>query len=138
MLAHEQVTEHAIGVQSLDHETEHASLPVEGALPSWLTGTLVRTGPARFEVGERSLNHWFDGLAMLHRFAFSDGEVGYSNRFLHSKAFEHAADRGDRLLGVRQRSVPLDLRPRAVGLLAEAHRQRRGERRQARRRDAAR
>ena len=94
MLAHEQVTEHTVGVRSLEDEVAHASLPVEGALPPWLTGTLVRTGPARFEVGERTLNHWFDGLAMLHRFAFGDGEVGYSNRFLHSKAFEHAERTG--------------------------------------------
>jgi beta,beta-carotene 9',10'-dioxygenase len=39
------------------------------------------------EVGTRTFNHWFDGLAMLHRFAFMDGGVTYANRFLKSKAF---------------------------------------------------
>ena len=63
------------------------ALPVEGKLPSSLKGTLLRTGPAKFEVGSRTYNHWFDGLAMLHRFAFKDGGVTYANRFLKSKAF---------------------------------------------------
>jgi len=26
-------------------------LPVRGEIPAWLTGTLVRNGPAQFEVG---------------------------------------------------------------------------------------
>ena len=41
------------------------------------------------------MRHWFDGLAMLHRFAFTGGTVTYSNRFLHSKAFEHAEREGE-------------------------------------------
>src|SRR5688500_3201125 len=94
MLAHEQVTEHTLGVESLEREVRDASLPVEGTLPPWLTGSLVRTGPAKFAVGERSVRHWCDGLAMLHRSAFAAGQVGYSNRFLHTKAFEHAQRTG--------------------------------------------
>jgi carotenoid cleavage dioxygenase-like enzyme len=42
------------------------------------------------------VRHWFDGLAMLHRFAFADGRVTYANRFLRSRAFE-AAQRDGRL-----------------------------------------
>ncbi|HEV3000051.1 MAG TPA: carotenoid oxygenase family protein [Solirubrobacteraceae bacterium] len=87
--------DYAIGVRSLEREVDPVALAVEGELPPWLTGTLVRTGPARFEVGERSLAHWFDGLAMLHRFAFGGGEVTYSNRFLRSRAFRHAETSGD-------------------------------------------
>ena len=90
----EQSEEHALGFQSLEHEVDHASLRVQGELPAWLTGSLVRTGPARFEVGDRSVRHWFDGLAMVHRFAFAGGEIGYSNRFLRTKAFEHAERTG--------------------------------------------
>ena len=55
-----------------------------GAMPTWLSGALLRTGPAKFDLGRQTVNHWFDGLAMLHRFAFSDGNVGYANRFVHS------------------------------------------------------
>jgi len=65
---------------------------VQGELPTWLEGTLLRTGPSKFEVGMRTYNHWFDGLAMLHRFAFAGGRVSYANRFLKSKAFCAAAE----------------------------------------------
>ena len=41
------------------------------------------------------MNHWFDGLAMLHRFSFADGEVSYANRFLESRAYRAARDRGE-------------------------------------------
>jgi carotenoid cleavage dioxygenase-like enzyme len=58
------------GFRSLTREVaEPVPLPVCGELPPWLRGTLLRTGPSKFEVGEQSYNHWFDGLAMLHRFA---------------------------------------------------------------------
>jgi carotenoid cleavage dioxygenase-like enzyme len=76
------------GFRSLTRETPvPVALPIKGKLPSWLEGTLLRTGPSKFEVGTRTYNHWFDGLAMLHRFAFVDGGVRYANRLLKSKAF---------------------------------------------------
>jgi len=71
------------GFRSLTVEiAEPVALPVTGALPSWLRGALLRTGPSKFGVGARTYNHWFDGLAMLHRFAFAGGRVSYANRFL--------------------------------------------------------
>jgi carotenoid cleavage dioxygenase-like enzyme len=77
-----------VGFRSLTSETPTpVPLPVQGELPSWLAGALLRTGPSKFEVGDRTYNHWFDGLAMLHRFAFMRGSVTYSNRFLRSNAF---------------------------------------------------
>jgi carotenoid cleavage dioxygenase-like enzyme len=76
------------GFRSLTREiAEPVALRVTGALPSWLKGTLLRTGPSKYEVGDRTYNHWFDGLAMLHRFAFIDGDVTYANRLLKSNAF---------------------------------------------------
>lgn len=83
-----------LGFQTLDQELRQVPLPVEGRFPTWLAGALLRTGPARFEVGSRSYNHWFDGLAMLHRFAFADGRVAYTNRFLESRAYRSARDAG--------------------------------------------
>ena len=88
-------TDQTIGFRSLDSEIEVDSLDVEGALPSWLVGSLVRTGPAKFEIGDRTVNHWFDGLAMLHRFAFADGAVSYRNRFLESRAYRSATATGE-------------------------------------------
>jgi carotenoid cleavage dioxygenase-like enzyme len=88
-------TDHRLGFTSLEDEIRVDRLPVTGGeLPSWLEGTLVRTGPAKFEVGERSMNHWFDGLAMLHAFSVHDGQVGYASRFLQSNAYKAARDTG--------------------------------------------
>ncbi len=85
----------ALGFRSLENEVVVDRLEVEGELPSWLQGSLVRTGPAKFEVGERTVNHWFDGLAMLHRFAFAGGDVSYRNRFLESRAYRSARETGE-------------------------------------------
>lgn len=85
---------YAKGFETLDLEVELDSLAVEGEIPAWLAGTLLRTGPARFEIGPQPVNHWFDGLAMLHRFSFGGGSVSYANRFLRSKAYEAAEREG--------------------------------------------
>jgi beta,beta-carotene 9',10'-dioxygenase len=85
----------AKGFESLDKETRIESLPIEGSLPPWLAGSLIRTGPAKWEVGEQRMNHWFDGFAMLHRFSFVDGSVSYANRFLETRAYRAARERGE-------------------------------------------
>jgi carotenoid cleavage dioxygenase-like enzyme len=85
---------YAAGFVDLDIEVEPTRLPVQGEFPTWLTGSLLRTGPARFEVGTTRLNHWFDGQAMLHRFAFADGAVTYTNRFLRGDSFSEAEAKG--------------------------------------------
>jgi len=79
-----------IGFRSLDEEITDRSLPVEGSVPSWLSGTLLRNGPAKFEVGGQRSNHWFDGLGMLRKYAFADGGVEYSNRFLRTESYAEA------------------------------------------------
>ncbi len=81
---------YATGFTTLDSELELDSLPLQGSIPGWLNGTLVRNGPAKFEVGEQPLRHWFDGLAMLHKFSFGGGRVSYANRFLRSDAYREA------------------------------------------------
>ena len=84
------------GFRSLTAETSSpVPLAVTGNLPGWLEGTLLRTAPSKFEVGARTYNHWFDGLAMLHRFAFAQGRVTYANRFLESNAFRAAKETGE-------------------------------------------
>ncbi len=94
--------ESALGFHSLENERA-ASLAVEGTLPDWLTGSLVRNGPGSFAVSEGgSVDHWFDGLAMCYRFTFDPGNraggsisgaedaVHYRNRFLETDAYEEA------------------------------------------------
>jgi len=88
-------TDPTIGFATQEEETAFDSLPVEGELPPWLAGSLVRTGPAKFEVGGRPLRHWFDGLAMLHRYTFAEGRVSYGSRFLRSRAYRAARETGE-------------------------------------------
>jgi beta-carotene 15,15'-monooxygenase len=89
------------GFHSL-HEETAASLDVTGTLPAWLNGTLIRNGPGAFSFpGGSSVDHWFDGFAMLYRFTFDPGSqtglgdgdvVHYRNRFLRTDAYEAARD----------------------------------------------
>jgi beta,beta-carotene 9',10'-dioxygenase len=74
----------AMGLATQSREVSLDALPVEGAIPPWLEGTLLRNGPARFETGTQRYRHWFDGQAMVHRFGISGGAVSYANRFLRT------------------------------------------------------
>ncbi len=76
----------SIGFASSREESQSSGLEVLGKIPLWLSGTLIRTGPSLYEIGEERLNHWFDGLAKLQRFAFHDGVLEYNSRFLKSNA----------------------------------------------------
>jgi len=89
------------GFHSLHDETTRIC-PVEGDLPGWLTGSLVRNGPGAFSFpGGSAVDHWFDGLAMVHRFTFDPAggggssncdSVHYRNRFLDTDAYEAARE----------------------------------------------
>lgn len=79
-----------LGFQTLDQELRQIPLPVEGRLPPWLAGALLRNGPAKFEVGSRSYNHWFDGLATGKLHATCQGEPFFA--FHHVNAYERDGD----------------------------------------------
>uniref|UniRef100_A0A3Q1I4P6 Uncharacterized protein n=1 Tax=Anabas testudineus TaxID=64144 RepID=A0A3Q1I4P6_ANATE len=67
---------------------EPVTAQVNGSIPSWLQGTLVRNGPGLFSVGDSEYNHWFDGMSLLHSFTFSNGEVTYRSKFLKSNTYK--------------------------------------------------
>lgn len=94
-----QTTDYGLGFRSLADEVVLDELPLTGAIPPWLNGSMLRTGPARFEVGERKMRHWFDGLAMLHRFGVVGGKVSYANRFLEGRAYRAAEAKGELAYG---------------------------------------
>jgi beta,beta-carotene 9',10'-dioxygenase len=86
--------DHRLGFSPLEGEFEIDALPVEGVIPPWLRGTLFRNGPGTWEAGESRMRHWFDGLAMLHRFGFHEGEVSYANKYLRSPQYQHVRREG--------------------------------------------
>jgi len=67
-------------------------LPVAGALPRALNGTLYRNGPnPQFAGG----SHWFLGDGMVHAFTLDEGRARYRNRWIrtHKWCAENAAGR---------------------------------------------
>jgi beta,beta-carotene 9',10'-dioxygenase len=63
---------------------------VEGDIPSWLSGRLLRTAPAVFELGGWRAAHWFDGLGMLYRLDVQPGRVAFRQSLMQTEALAHA------------------------------------------------
>lgn len=79
---------------SLTREVSNHPLLITGNVPTWLEGALLRVGPALFECKDAKAKTWFDGCSMVHRFAFSQGSIAYSNRFLYSDYWHQVHDEG--------------------------------------------
>lgn len=75
------------GYSSQYNEITLDNLRVDGEIPKWLSGSFLSNGPAQFEVGNTTFNHWFDGFAMLKKFHFKSGAISFQNRFLKSKKY---------------------------------------------------
>ncbi|XP_034717653.1 beta,beta-carotene 15,15'-dioxygenase [Etheostoma cragini] len=71
-----------------EESPEPCKAEVEGSIPGWLQGTLLRNGPGIFSVGDTSYNHWFDGMAIMNSFAIKDGEVTHRSRYLRSDTYK--------------------------------------------------
>jgi len=84
----------ALGWEELPGEVDVPDVPVTGTMPGWLSGTLLRTGPGKWDLGGARLQHWWDGLALLQRFSFQAGRVSYRCRFLDSPAFASQKETG--------------------------------------------
>jgi beta,beta-carotene 9',10'-dioxygenase len=67
----------------------------EGKVPDWLAGSLVRNGPGLYDLENYHLRHWFDAMAMLHKFDFENGAVYYTNKMLQSDAYRKAHKKGE-------------------------------------------
>jgi len=63
-------------------EQELCPLQITGEIPKWISGSFYRNGPGTFSTSKATLNHWFDGLAMIHRFDIQHGNVQYKSNFL--------------------------------------------------------
>ena len=83
-----------LGFANLEKEIRLDDLPVHGKIPEWLSGSLIRNGPAKFDLDKQSLKHWFDGFTMLHKFSFNAGKVSYTNKFIKSNAFIKTKEKG--------------------------------------------
>ncbi len=85
---------YSLGYQNAQELAQPISLEVQGQLPGWLQGTLLRNGPGRWDLGEQSFRHWFDGLALVHRFRLQNSQISYSRRFLRSLDYRRSDQDG--------------------------------------------
>ena len=53
-----------------------------GTIPDWISGSVVRVGPGKFEFGEDQVKHWFDGHGIVHRFNLHKGNVTFESRLV--------------------------------------------------------
>lgn len=79
--------------RTVKEQAKPVEAAVEGVIPPWLNGSLLRNGPAMYEVGPEAYKHWFDGLGMLQNFKVENGKVTYCSRYLRSEAFVRAQER---------------------------------------------
>jgi carotenoid cleavage dioxygenase-like enzyme len=87
-------------------QTELTKLKVDGEIPKWLNGKLIRNGPALFELGNVKFKHWFDGWGMLHGFNIQNGEIFYHSKFIESK--EYLENQKDENASVLSWGTPID------------------------------
>jgi carotenoid cleavage dioxygenase-like enzyme len=83
-----------LGLSTLEREIILDKLSIQGEIPTWLNGSLFRNGPSKFEVGNQQYRHLFDGLSMIHKFTFKEGQVSYRNRFLRSETYRKNLEAG--------------------------------------------
>lgn len=74
-------------VSTVEETPDPISTIIKGEIPSWINGSFLRNGPGKFEFGETKFTHWFDGMALMHRFHIKDGQVTYSSQFLRSDSY---------------------------------------------------
>ncbi|KAH8053094.1 oxidoreductase [Aureococcus anophagefferens] len=85
---------------ALDDVTTEATkvfVPYEGKVPAYVRGTYYRNGPGAWTTKAQNLTHLFDGFALLCSFAFRDGGVELTSKFLASEARAFAVEH-DKLL----------------------------------------
>jgi len=63
---------------------------IEGEVPGWLRGEVVRTCPAVFDAAGWHAQHWFDGLGMVYAFRIGEAGVHFQSRLLESEAARDA------------------------------------------------
>ncbi|KAF5691955.1 retinal pigment epithelial membrane family [Fusarium denticulatum] len=89
-------------LQGVGETLNEVECNTSGVWPDWINGTFIRMGVGRFVVplsedGSKPnavLQHWFDGLAMLHKFRMEDGRVYYTSRYTAEGVVKKAKKNG--------------------------------------------
>ena len=80
----------ATGFENAVEQLTPVDLTIRGEFPPWLSGVLYRTGPGTYSVPSPSepsdvteIQHWFDGIAMHHRFEILPATAEHGPRVLY-------------------------------------------------------
>jgi beta,beta-carotene 9',10'-dioxygenase len=67
-------------------------LKVQGTIPQWLKGSLIRNSPGQYEDGEDQVRHWNDGWAQLHRWHIDGGTntASHESKMLNTTSLHKA------------------------------------------------
>lgn len=80
----------SVNSEVLDRELD----TISGNIPAWIDGAYIKNGPGAFNTKQSECDHWFDGLALLNRIEFRSGAASYSCKYLRSKVYESAQEKG--------------------------------------------
>ncbi|KIJ61011.1 hypothetical protein HYDPIDRAFT_97571 [Hydnomerulius pinastri MD-312] len=77
------------GFDVIHEERAPIELKVSGTIPSYVSGTLYRTGPGGYQVKANcgatfSIDHWFDGFSQNHRFQIIQSGSSESPRVIYN------------------------------------------------------
>lgn len=70
------------GYRTVGAESYAAAASLWGNIPSELSGTLYRNGPAKHEIGNFRWHHWFDGDGMLQAYRISKDGIRHQARMI--------------------------------------------------------
>lgn len=79
---------------------------VEGRVPAGLRGVYFRNGPSLMARGDERYQHWFDGDGLVQRWAFEDGGVTHSARFVQTAKFKAESAAGRFLVPALGTAIP--------------------------------
>ncbi|OQA35791.1 MAG: Apocarotenoid-15,15'-oxygenase [Candidatus Dependentiae bacterium ADurb.Bin331] len=82
------------GFSTQSAECDSVQLKIQGSLPTWLRGTIIRTGPGMFDLHNETFKYWFDGFALLHNISFNADGALFSSRLLKSDYYQRAQKNG--------------------------------------------
>ena len=95
---------------------EQARVRVAAEWPSYVRGTFLLNGPARFARGALRYRHWLDGDGMVAALQVNDAGTFFTNRFVRSAKFTREEAEGRAVYRTFGTAFPGDELKRGIGL----------------------
>lgn len=94
MAAAEEPHPLTLGFYNTVEQRTPIELEVLGAIPEWLEGSLYRGAGGRYDVGQFTSEHWFDGFSRLYHFDICHGKVTYRSRNTSDEMVDFVKEHG--------------------------------------------